>query len=39
MPWNLKDLDISKDRSANDTEKRDHYLTRLITLIEHTETL
>lgn len=38
MSWNLKDLDISKYRSANDTENRD-YLTRLITLIKHTETL
>lgn len=38
MSWNVKDLDISKDRSGNDTDKSD-YLTHLITLIEHAETL
>lgn len=38
MSWNLKDLDISKDESANDTENS-NYLTRLITLIEQADTL
>lgn len=38
MSWNLKNLDISKDGFANDTENSD-YLTHLITLIEHAETL
>lgn len=34
----MKDVGINKDRNANDTENSD-YLTRLITLIEHAETL
>lgn len=34
----IKDVGINKDRNANDTENSD-YLTRLITIIEHTETL
>lgn len=34
----MKDVGINKDQNANDTENSD-YLTRLITIIEHTETL